>query len=165
MCLSVSLYSTSLDSRPWVCRVAHLPRLHPLPPTKHCPLPESCNTTLFSGNGSSHFLPATPPFLWLGLGSSAGGAGRGAERREVSIQSRVNVARPGAEQYPQTPKGSRQEGLEGVGVCVLREHSHLQLWNWKDEYDHPENITQCPGPKVFVALSKRAMCQGTYTML
>ena len=107
--------------------------------------------------GLTSFLPALPSSAW---GLVLGGEGVGAERREESIQSRVYVTRLGADQHPQTSKGSGQKSLEGVGVCLLKEYAHLQFWNWKDEHDH-ENITQCLGAKVFVVLSNRAVSQGT----
>lgn len=42
----------------------------------------------------------------------------GANRIEESTESRVSMAHPEADLYPESPKGSRQKGLKGVGVCV-----------------------------------------------
>ena len=103
------------------------------------------------------FLPTLPSSAWsLVLGG--GGGGLKGERSRFSLESMWHL---GADQYPQTSKGSRQKSLDCVGVCLLKEYPHLQFWNWKDEYDHCENITQCLEAKVFVALSNRAVSQGT----
>ena len=63
--------------------------------------------------------------FWLDL--ATGVSWQEAERREESIQSRVYVTGLGADQQPQTSKGSGQKILEGVGVCLLKEYAHLQF--------------------------------------